>query len=751
MAVAPDRPFLALVEPPAPAGGDLPRMDVAGLCGLAEAGPFDVPVCVESADAFAAVFGARSPGRLGDAVRAFFAEGGSRAWVVRAGAPGTGPARFGLGAVARAGAGVLEPAVLQARSAGTFADRVRVRAVATREPVTTWSAGDLLEVGRVVARAGAGGALEPLLTTAVPPRTPGSWTGTVGGAPARLSRRAPRDGVSVAEVVLPEAPEAGSLVVFEPDPVQRRRRRTASPPEPPTWVLVTGIASRRVRAGVVVTGRALHVLPGGTLPAVVPRAVRLGLEVDGFAGRVQDLRPDAVRFAGAREPVAPAPLPVCGAGLGAADVLVPLPFGLDPAALGPLPDPRSALERDGVPGAVADVLLDAGLAGSTVPGLHPALEARRLHGPALRGVHALADVEELTLLAVPDAVVARAGTGGPGEAPDLDVRLRRGPSAPPDGSFGRCAAAIDPPAIHDPVPVPEGARLRWDRVRGADRYELARWAGPEDDASLTTSLLAGSSITVPVPPEGWARVRGITQDGRPGTWSAGVRLARATDPAPAPPLGDAPLAEVARVHRAVLRLCAHRGDLLACLSVPPGAARPVLDGEPTGFGALAAEWPDGRPPDGVLAGLLARTAAWLAPSDRPLRSARGVAPGGPFTTTRRGVVLDGQRLLDGSPIHERRLLALLRRACLERGRRLVFEPAGPVLRRAMSRDLEALLAVLHERGAFRPERAADAFRVDVAEPAEGVVRAEVRVAPSAPLRFLVVRLERTADGEVAVA
>src|SRR4051794_17531255 len=73
----------------------LPRMDIAVLVGFAARGPVHLPVAVEDALQFAAIFGADVPlawdagrgavaqGLLGPAVRAFFANGGRRCWIVR--------------------------------------------------------------------------------------------------------------------------------------------------------------------------------------------------------------------------------------------------------------------------------------------------------------------------------------------------------------------------------------------------------------------------------------------------------------------------------------------------------------------------------------------------------------------------------------------------------------------------------------------------------------------------------------------
>lgn len=64
--------------------GSTVRDDVAGLVGLAERGPVGLPVRVESVRQFQSHFGAPVPGGfLADAVQAFVANGGQRAYVVR--------------------------------------------------------------------------------------------------------------------------------------------------------------------------------------------------------------------------------------------------------------------------------------------------------------------------------------------------------------------------------------------------------------------------------------------------------------------------------------------------------------------------------------------------------------------------------------------------------------------------------------------------------------------------------------------
>lgn len=136
----------------------LPRMDIGAFVGFAASGPIDVPVPVEDAAQFARIFGADAPlaldrrrgesatAFLGPAVRAFFRNGGRRCWVLRvtgrtreaADYPPT--AKSDLFAVPGVAAvvdtvGTLAPAVLVARSEGSWADRLRVSAALEPRPV----------------------------------------------------------------------------------------------------------------------------------------------------------------------------------------------------------------------------------------------------------------------------------------------------------------------------------------------------------------------------------------------------------------------------------------------------------------------------------------------------------------------------------------------------------------------------------------------------------------------------------------
>lgn len=134
-------PGIAFESVPRALDESLPRMDVCGFVGFASRGPIDVPVLIEGTVAFRDVFGpdfevARTDdgtpvrAHLGTAVDAFFANGGRRAWVVRAARTGEGGAvtnHFAMpglvvpGDNAAAVAG-WQLATLAARSPGAWSD-----------------------------------------------------------------------------------------------------------------------------------------------------------------------------------------------------------------------------------------------------------------------------------------------------------------------------------------------------------------------------------------------------------------------------------------------------------------------------------------------------------------------------------------------------------------------------------------------------------------------------------------------------
>lgn len=192
------------------------------------------------------------------------------------------------------------------------------------------------------------------------------------------------------------------------------------------------------------------------------------------------------------------------------------------------------------------------------------------------------------------------------------------------------------------------------------------------------------------------------------------------------------------------------------------------------IGADGATMVRALPPDGFTVGVLAARAtdrgAWIAAANAPLRDVVALATRVPASD--RQVLQDAQiNLLRDDPrgflalsadtlahedallpVNVRRLLILLRRLALRRGTGYVFEPNGPMLRRAIQRGFDLLLGELYARGAFAGATPAQAFRVVTDEgintPAgveAGRLFVELRVAPSLPMRFIAVRLAQSGE------
>lgn len=120
----------------------LPRMDIASFAGFASSGPLHTPVAVESVQQFREVFGADvrlawdkarnqvEKSYLGHAVESFFRNGGRRCWVVRVADESIAQtAQFAIPGLIRTDGSFLETAYADARSPGSWADAVSVRAV----------------------------------------------------------------------------------------------------------------------------------------------------------------------------------------------------------------------------------------------------------------------------------------------------------------------------------------------------------------------------------------------------------------------------------------------------------------------------------------------------------------------------------------------------------------------------------------------------------------------------------------------
>lgn len=303
------------------------------------------------------------------------------------------------------------------------------------------------------------------------------------------------------------------------------------------------------------------------------------------------------------------------------------------------------------------------------------------------------------------------------------------------------------------------------------------------------------------------------------------------EPAPAPADRGARIVDLPRcddagyrawagaVARAAELVRGHRPDVhvLAALPVPaPGTAaegdmhgflareellRPLADGGVgSAFVQLAYPWHMGQgsrdlpggvePPDGVLAGVLARSA--LARGSHRSVAAQKLAGGvdtlprlgrseqlglPPAVTGETRTLLERVTLLGPSPGGLRllsdvttsadesyrpacvsRILAALIRACQLTGTAAVFESSGPALWARVRESIERVLLQLFEEGALHGRNAAQAYRVRCDRSTmtqndldNGRVVVEVTVSPAAPIEHITVALAIGNGGQVSVA
>jgi len=675
-------PGFRFVSEPPPLREFLPRMDIAVLVGFASRGPVDLPVAIEDAGEFAAIFGPDAPlawdtergevinAYLGPAVRAFFRNGGTRCWVVRVtGAASTNV--FPIPGLLRVIGSAFTPALAPAASPGSWSDALRVGSTVSAQPLevvgsrstegggveldvnvtpgTPLVLGDVLRLhtanhvgflpfesvadGPVasppadrVARTLAG---RPFwFRKAAPGATPASLIATVFtgsrepdgvrdvfGVPAQVVSWIADDRTATVQLDLrmdvADAPDPGALV-------------SAGFGEEELWVTVhdTGVkvdSEERDADIVTVRGGALWRLAPGSTPSEPVLAcdrVRLDLwvrETDVRTLRLGDLglapphprywanlRDDNGRYAfdehrdqasaGAFSSERAFPL----AGGSPDAIYLPLDVSQDPdRLLGAARQPRSPLERDGLSVFGAALFVDLDLVSSLTDSLMDAadhLRYSRAVSRRPRGLHVALDIEEATLLAVPDgchrgwtraqvdppsppkpsATIPRPEWWHPTacEAPSPEPL----PVAPPFGQFLDCTVRL----------VPRPGNLRRLDAGESGTYTLA-WNTSEpaqsvldearaDDFSDAVAIYAGSEtrLTVYGRSDGtfYYRVRAVV-GGQTSDWSDGlaVRVTKAQGWTVNPPerYSDETLVTV---QRALLRAAAARGDLFAVLALP---------------------------------------------------------------------------------------------------------------------------------------------------------------------------------------
>jgi hypothetical protein len=350
-------------------------------------------------------------------------------------------------------------------------------------------------------------------------------------------------------------------------------------------------------------------------------------------------------------------------------VLMP---GFSDNFLGPLKRRSMTLERDGLANFGADIFLDQQLRGIGTADLLTQADflryrSARLH--QLRGIHAALDVEEATIIAVPDALHRGWTSNG-------EELIEPEPSAPrphPEWwSFSDCSDAREIPLADQPqrgnfldceLRIIQSPQLENPLSDARGRLSLS-WTGEPEatyvleesnarDWSGATQVYTGSERRAVIygrdAGDYYYRVRALVGE-YSSDWSNGVGVRVETEKRwRLEPANSYQAATMMEVQCALLRLCAARGDLLAVLALPEhyreeDAARhvvlikpPARQGEMTGaletplerlgyadaralsFGALYHPWLVNReeglaedwrriPPDGTAAGIIAQRA-----------------------------------------------------------------------------------------------------------------------------------------------
>lgn len=788
-----------------PAQVTLPRMDVAAFAGFAGRGPLHTPVPVEDLVQFRDLFG--DPPQLawdaetgdwqtaclGAAVADFFAQGGRRCWVVRvAGDAVTN--RYPVAGLLRATPGGYTPVTARARSAGSWSDGLLVGASLMMQTLACaplsavpgdrlagdFSAGrgahlqpgdtlqlnfqgDLIAYLRVATVATAGDLqhVEGAARWFRPVRAGAPVTGALtlqGGVPA--------PGVTLG------APASGGPLNLTPAALQ---------PEPGDWLTldtVTGriwlIAEQALDAQIQVRAAWQEVSSGNMV--VLSRAARVTMALEAredqqSRGLLRDLAfsaphprfwsdlPDDEAFyqlpAGQPQTAEGHPAkalraeatgmpryPLAGES-DPAGFFIPLGLEITPIAWrGRLPEGGAALERDGLvpPEGVAwaefiqQITLDPALRWVGEAGLvAAAFDLRYLREVRLRGLHSLTSLDEVSMLALPDAA-------------------QRG--------WEKEAYARIPP-----VPEPE-------------REPPAACPG---HALFTPK--PGAEVEDPTAEE----VAGLIEETEPGTrWRLRSAAQYMED-------GANGLLEV---HCKAAEFAAARADCVAVLGLPAHyRTRAALDhrrelgrrlvGRATAsYTALAHPWLIERAatgmlwrcgPEGVLCGMMAHRSrtrgAWVAPANQVARSAVALTPEfdyadyadlyqagfNIFRPDARGFVLWASSTLsedaDTRALNVRRLLILLRRVALRDAQDYMFQPHSPAFQRQVAAQMERLLSGLFARGAFAGNNPGEAYQVVTDHTAntpasieQGRFIVELRVAPSLPLAFIIVRLIETGAG-----
>ncbi|MCY1277163.1 Phage tail sheath protein subtilisin-like domain protein [compost metagenome] len=649
------------------------RTDIAAFIGLAERGPLDTPVAVESWRQFQAHFGRPfGSGYLAWAVRGFFDNDGLRCWVVRVAAR-----QFGDGGNGAApGGGARSAGVLLADTTGV--PRWRLSATSPG----SW--GNELSVALRRER--------PLTQRALSADGTSARLAAVAGfAPGELVRLA-QPAASAHRVLVHVDAAAGKLYWVHPDPRQRGAGQLAWSALDPAQLLTV----ERVAYTLDVWRR------------------------DAFAAQYRDLHPSpqhprhlctvlAPAYGSGAErlrlpPVNPGALPMPPGLVEIADLapaLPPLPLAASSGERLPL-----ALGADGLAALTASDFLGE-------PCSPRDSDFTRLR--KARGLQALAEIDEISLVAAPDILIR------PQPDPDYEPLppaatnpcLACPPPAPPRRVHQPRAIAELPPAFAEADILRVQTALIADCEARGDRFAVL--SAPFERA---TSRARGIRALVE-----WRRMLVEQQPARAAALYA-PWLAVAEDDGATPPVAGS----VAGVR--VVPACGHVAGAIANTDLTLGVMRAPANMPVQGVVDVRSAVSDAQHGELNDAGV------------DVLRAEFGRVP-----------MLLGARTVSDEPewryVSTVRMLIALRRACDIALRWAVFEPNDAPTRAAVATTLVAILTLFWQRGAFAGATAAESFFVRCDEDTTGADAREhgqlialVGIAPVAPAEFIVLRVGR---------
>lgn len=638
------------VLPPAPEA--LPRMDVALFVGFAEMGPVHRAVEINDVAGYRRTFGgdlplARDPesgeilmAALPPTVRAFFSNGGLRCWVIRVARTealetrwrgGPDPAAAGIasagrfvlpGLLALAADGTLSLARAQARSLGSWSDRLAVEARAERVPFAltdlvatpgqaTFTATRPLGVGALIELTDFGG-----VVCARVERVDGSMA-----AATCLARFAPVARAGVEEPVGVHLLGGSDSHDAQFDPVKGLLTFDSRPVAiaPGCWLTVSRAGGDMIFlteaiVGASATGRGWTVTasPEVANDATAAEAT-LGLRIDDGRGEVRattgiGLTPAAARNWWTHPTDDSRPLggdpPVILLARTDEEAEQPasawLPLGLSGAfsgAVRAVDEGRTALERDGLSRFDSELFLDPELAATRAGQV--AAEAERIlyvDGRPLLGLHGAigiadgAEFNPVSLVAVPDAIQP-GWTERTYETPPLPTARapapahwfdHRGPcaavpehgkdaAAPAFSRFLDCGTRLLEAPAFDPIDSPRApgpVPLSWSPAGQGSTYVIEMAALPDFQGAQTLYRGSVPAYAFNARAEGfyYFRLRAELEGevSAPAVAVVAVRGSAWDSLAPA----EYSAAPLLSVQRALMRLAAGTGEMFALLSLP---------------------------------------------------------------------------------------------------------------------------------------------------------------------------------------